>query len=105
MHIAGGAENRFVLDRPMAAAAAPMGLAGHGAAGLSSLLHEGLARAKDLASKLDIAVDRTEISSRESTVQTWETPLFYEGEWGGRARQNEANHDIFILFLQMKKVA
>ena len=70
MHIAGGAENRFVLDRPMAAAAAPMGLAGHGAAGLSSLLHEGLARAKDLASKLDIAVDRTEISSRESTVLT-----------------------------------
>ena len=70
MHIAGGAENRFVLDKPMAAAAAPMGLAGHGAAGLSSLLHEGLARAKDLASKLDIAVDRTEISSRESTVQT-----------------------------------
>ena len=40
MHIAGGAANRFVLDRPMAAAAAPMGLAGHGAAGLSSLLHE-----------------------------------------------------------------
>ena len=29
----------------MAAAAAPMGLAGHGAAGLSSLLHEGLSRA------------------------------------------------------------
>ena len=70
MHIAGGAGNRFVLDKPMAAAAAPMGLAGHGAAGLSSLLHEGLTRAIDLASKLDIAVDRTEISSRESTVQT-----------------------------------
>ena len=70
MHIAGGAENRFVLDKPMAAAAAPMGLAGHGAAGLSSLLNEGLARAIDLASKLDIAVDRTEISSRESTVLT-----------------------------------
>ncbi len=70
MHIAGGAGNRFVLDKPMAAAAAPMGLAGHGAAGLSSLLNEGLARAKDLASKLDIAVDRTEISSRESTVLT-----------------------------------
>ena len=29
----------------MAAAAAPMGLAGHGAAGLSSLLHGGLSRA------------------------------------------------------------
>ena len=54
----------------MAAAAAPMGLAGHGAAGLSSLLHEGLSRAIELAGKLEIATDRSEISSRESTVQT-----------------------------------
>ena len=54
----------------MAAAAASMGLAGHGAAGLSSLLHEGLSRAIELAGKLEIATDRSEISSRESTVQT-----------------------------------
>ena len=45
MHIARGAANRFVLDRPMVAAAAPMGLAGHGAAGLSGLLCGGLSRA------------------------------------------------------------
>ena len=81
MHIAGGAANRFVLDRPMAAAAAPMGLAGHGAAGLSSLLNEGLARAIDHRSG-----QQARHSRRQDRDQL--TRVYSSDSYGHRARGN-----------------
>ena len=72
----------------MAAAAAPMGLAGYGTAGLSSFLHEGLSRAIELAGKPELAAGRPGLGSRGSKVQT------VLGTWHGATRVVTQGHEL-----------